>query len=205
MGRIKGIVSFRCSDIGFNDFPESFYDEAILYANRKVARKYSLINRWYAFTATAIDDNQKRVPITLRLHSFTAESLVMINGVEYTRADNLRLDSAENEYQLSYGVQDYLFNYTHRGEEDNIQIFYTADITVDDFDDESIMPVVNSRYDDEVIKYALIYIAEAGVAKFGGATRDKFLTIYKLNTQKREGTESGEKETWPTIKVFKVI
>ncbi len=222
MNRLMGIITYRCNDSGFNDFPESFYSEAMLFAQRKVARQYSLLNRHYTFNAKGSDLTK---PLDLKLHSFQAETMVLINGKEYRRGNNLRFEKDrdlqlnnlefgtntfseeinDKEYQLYFGTQNYLFNYYPRSEEDQIDLFYTADITIDDFDDESVTPIISSRYDEEVIKYSLLYVAEAGIGRFQGAKKEKYLSIYKLNSGKRDGTESGEKETFPTIQVFKVI
>ena len=203
MNKLIGILSVKCNDPGFNDFHEDEYLYSLVYSQRKVARKYSLLNRHYAFFVKG----DASVPVVLKLHSFTAEIMVKVNGVEYTRGDNQTLDpdNSIKQYQLYYGTHDYLFNYTGREDGDIIEIDYEADITDDDLDDESITPIVPAKYDDEIIKFALLYLSEAGIAKFRDAKREKYEMIYKLNQRKIEGTESGEKQTWPEIKAYKVI
>ena len=76
---------------------------------------------------------------------------------------------------------------------------------LDDFDDESITPIIPSQYDEEVIKYALLYIAEPAIAKFQGAKKEKYMTILQLNQNKTDLSQSGEKQTWPTLRMWKVI
>jgi hypothetical protein len=221
MNRIIGIMSYRCNDSSFNDFPPTFYDEALLFSQRKVARKYQLLNRVYSFVAKAIDKDYSKY-LELKIHSFTKETLVMINDQEYKRVDNLFLYKeevleinpglkesipviTEKNYELYFGTQNYLFNYSPRTEEDNVSLFYTADITVDDYDDESVLPIIPASYDEEVIKYGLLYICEPAIARFQGVKKEKYLSIYKLNSSKTEPYEFGEQETYPQLKIFKVI
>jgi hypothetical protein len=230
--RIIGIISYRCNDSSFIDFPQSFYEEAKLYASRKIARTFSLLSRHYTFTIDNPKDFDPNKIIQLKLHSFREEISVMINGKEYTRVDKVikpkehhevetslynwqehqyinepiqREHRGDNYYQLSYGIQNYEFNYTNRSEHDRIDLFYTADITIDDFDDESITPIIPKQYDEEVIKYALLYIAEPAIAKFQGPKKEKYLTILQLNQNKTDLSQTGERQTWPTLKVFRVI
>ena len=230
--RLIGIITYRCNDSDFLDFPETFYEEAKLYASRKVARVFSLLSRHYSFKVHNPKDFNPHKYIDLKLHSFRQEITIMINGKEYTRVDKInkqhehrdpetslydwqqhqyvdqplqQKEHEDNFYELRYGIQNYEFNYTNRSENDHIDLFYTADITIDDFDDESITPIIPSQYDEEVIKYALLYIAEPAVAKFQGVKKEKYMTILQLNQNKTDLSQSGEKQTWLTLKVFKVI
>lgn len=202
--RLIDILAYRCNDAYFDDFSQSVYEESMLFAARAVARKYSLLNRYYSFKANAKNESDKKAPLKLKIHSFSAETMVRVNEIEYSRTHDLRLDG-EKIYQLYYGTDCYLFNYSPRNTEDRIDLLYTADITVDDFDDESITPVIPQRYDEDLLKNALLYISELGIAKFREEKKAKYMSIYKLNSNKSTGTESGEKRTWPTLQVFKVI
>jgi hypothetical protein len=203
--RLKDIIAYRCNDTDYYDFPESVYNEGMLFSAREVARRHSILHRYYSFTITTNDPLEYQKPVPIRLHSFTAEELVRVNGIELTRSDNIRFHDNTNMYQLYYGVDGYLFNYTPRTPQDIIEIYYTADITVDDYDEESITPVIPQRYNEEIIRGALLYISELGIAKFKEAKNEKYMKIYKLNQNKRVGTETGEKKTWPTLKPFKII
>lgn len=200
-------MKYICNDPNYNEFPQSFHREALLYAKRKIARKYGLLARRYVFTCYAKDEAEKKNPVDLKIHSFDAESGIIINGNEYKRADNLRFvdDPALKQYQLYFGTQNYQFNYIPRSEADEVQLFYLADITVDDYDDESITPLVPEKYEDELLRKGLIYIAEAGISKFIGTISEKYLKIFRINSGKRVDTKLGEKQSWPDIKVFKVI
>jgi hypothetical protein len=206
MSRLTEIVAYRCNDSGYNDLPESAYNEAILFTSRKVARNFSLLNRHYSFNVKTPNEDDLVNPIELKLHSFGGETMVLVNNVEHKRTDNLRInDTEERLYQLYWGVQNYLFNYTFRTKDDRIDLFYTADITVDDYDDESITPIIPQRYDEEMIKFTILYLCEIAIARFTGAKKEKWITLFQFNKGKTEGTESGEVQTWPTLKVFKII
>lgn len=206
MSRLTEIVAYRCNDSGYNDLPESAYNEAVLFASRKVAREHSLLNRHYTFDVKTPDELDLIKPIELKLHSFSGETMVLVNNVEYKRSDNLRFnDTEEKLYQLYWGVRNYQFNYTTRTANDRVDLFYTADITVDDYDEESITPIIPQRYDEEMIKFTILYLCEIAIARFSAAKKDKWITIFQFNKGKTEGTESGEVQTWPTLKVFKII
>ena len=209
--RIIYRIARKCNDSAYSDFGMNEYAEELFEVKRKLARKYSILNRYYAFSVN-IDTEKNtledavKVPVRLNLQSFNGETIVRINGTEYKKAsDQLMLDCDNEEYVLFYDSQEYLFNYTRRTASDKVEIFYTSDITIDDYDDESILPVIPEVYEDELIKNTLISMCELGVSRFEGSKLKKYERLYKINVSKREEGKQGEAESWPELKVFKVI
>ena len=154
---LYNILAVRCSDTNYSDFLKSFHQEALKYANRKIARKYSLLTRYYSFKCIAENEQAALKPVKLKLHSFSEEIKILINDAEYDRGTSGKLDTEKNQYELYWGTDSYLFNYTNRSLEDVIQMTYMAEIGIDDFDDKSVTPIIPEKYDDEVLRYALIY------------------------------------------------
>ena len=95
---------------------EAIYKECILKAQRKVAKRYDLIQRMYPLTAVACEDNcddltgpEATEDIVLPMTNFMSEYEVLINEKPYTKVERITNQSVD-EYVLQRNENSILFN-----------------------------------------------------------------------------------------------
>lgn len=196
-------IALRCSDTKYVDFPKQIYERAILYAERKIAFKYRVLNRYFSFKASGTEE------VALTIPSFAGEYRVTVNGVEYETGDKHELEETETEYYLYFDSHAYKFNYTGRSEaEDDVVIYYNSDVNIEDYDLEETTPVLPKRYEEEVIAIAVSYIVKLALAKFTGMKLEKYLRIREEYNSYNEDKVDGRlvpEEKWTKLETFKFI
>lgn len=197
-------IALRCSDPFFKDNRQEIYEEALYAVDKKLARRYSILHRYYKFESTITQpaantdadyiDDRKKIDIELAINGFKNEYLVMINDQEYVKEPANFLKKLDDSYYYHlYHSQDTLkFNYTPRTASDVVYIFYLSDPDLRDFLDEDTRPVIPVKYEDERIELAMIEAAKIAYPKFDGDKADKYLKILKIHQDEGFKTELGE-------------
>jgi len=210
---LMGEIALRCNDINFKDFGKSTYERCFLRASRKVARRYELIQRIYEFDSEIPDysnlssDKQTEKlneEIIFNLSSFKAEYMVKVNNYEYTKVK--RIEVGGYQYVLYRDENKILFNYSPRSENDKIELRYTADINIDDYDIEDLEPVIPSQFNEELISFACVEIAKLGIIKYANSGEGKkYENILKLyGTDERElNKDLIKNESWIEMQIWK--
>jgi len=195
-------IALRCGDTEYRDFQKEVYERAILFANRQIAKKYDLLKRYMGFKSYGTEEQQ------LTILSFAGEYRVLINGSQYDRVNKHELDSTKNQYYLYYDSHSFLFNYTNALDGDNVVIYYTADIKIDDYDLEQTAPIIPGKYEDEQIAIAVSYLIRLAKAKFIGHKLEKYerlRTEYGRSREKEYDSQLAPTTKWAQIKPFKYI
>lgn len=204
-----GEVALKCGDPWFKDFPRNVYSQAVYRAERHIAKLYGVLDRKLTITNTAgtspIDieplnvNGIWRVVVTLSDETneeYTEVTLdkVLDNGDSATASTNYY-------YALIYNANQLTFYYTWPAVNDTIEIYYTSSIAGEDdyeeYDDEGnaqAIPVLPNKYFEEVIRQAIRYIAQIGIAKFDGAKAEKYGRILQIHTQRRDTVEERHLE-----------
>ena len=203
-------IALRCGDIDFKDFDYIIYENTLLKASRKTARKYELIQRVRDFeVAISIPegedednyvDKQIKIDVPLDLMSFKAEYKIIINNKEYTKVKVVEVN--QYQYVLYRNENQILFNYSPRTKSDNITMFYTADINVDDYDIEELQPVIPSQYEEELQDLATVTQAKLGASKFKGSEKGKgYYALIGLYGQNEDNYNRNLVKDTPWIQV----
>jgi len=215
-------VRLRCSDSFCDDFDEEIYEQAIFRAIKKVAREYDLLQRYIKFSNkiiinpaddTITEDELKLTDIDLPIKSFRDEYKVTIGSLNtdtsiydyylYTKVTDHQVELDQYEYHLYRGLNSWKFNYSPRGTDDEVIIFYIMDPELDDYEDKNTSPVLPGKYDEEVQKRAIIYMAKLGIAKYKEDKKKKYQSIYLLE-MKEKGDDKIEPHRAPiNIKPFR--
>lgn len=197
--KLIDLIADRCADSHHKDFQPDEYEEALYRADRKIARKYQILNRILKFNCKIVtppeqenNENyvgeQKNVDVELGLSTLHQEYKVLINQRPYFKGKQNALvsNASQNDsytYYLYYGHNSWLFNYNPRTEDDDIIIFYTSGASVDNFDADTNQPIIPDKFEDERIRYALIEMAHMGIAKFKEDKKVKYIDILRLNNR----------------------
>jgi hypothetical protein len=199
-------LALRCNDPFFKDNRQEIYEQALFYIDKRIARRYSILHRYFRFNAlitqpaanTDADyvDKQKKINMELSINGFKNEYLVMINDQEYVKepANFLRILDDSYYYHLYRGQHTIKFNFTPRTQDDDVIIYFLSDPDLLDYNDETTKPVIPAKYEDERIELAMIEVAKIAYPKFQGEKQEKYAKI--LNTYNDEGfkTELAERK-----------
>lgn len=209
---LLGEIALRCNDVAYKDFSKSIHERCFLRASRRVARRYHLIQRVYDFKIEIpnyenLDNDKKEERLgrnsILYLPSFTAEYMVKINDYEYSKVK--RINANNYEYVLYRDENKILFNYSPRSKSDKIEIRYTADINIEDYDVEEIQPIIPSQYNEELISLACVEVARLGIVKFKSSEEgNKYTKVLQLYSMDEEQLNKNliKNDDWVEIKTW---
>lgn len=198
-------VSLKCGDPFFRDFPKNIYSQAVYRSERSIAKDFGVLDR--IWTYTNVDGTS---PITISRLNFNGAWRLTITTSEdeeilYTQKqldevldnDDSPTASSNYYYAIIYNANATTLYYTHPAENDTITIYYTSSIageedyeTLDSDGNANVLPVLPNKYYEEIIRRAVRYIAQLGLAMFDaikGQKYEKILTIYT-----RQGDEQQE-------------
>jgi len=187
-------IADRCNDQYFKDFNPETYEECLYRADRTVARKYQVLTRMLKLNVKietppeSTNDadyvaNQKNVDVPLNIPSLHQEYKVLVNNYPFTKGKQNALVDDSSTYYLYYGHNAWLLNWNPRSEDDDIVIFYMSGATIETFDADTNRPIIPNKFEDERIRYALIEIANMGIAKYREERKEKYINILKLNNR----------------------
>jgi len=199
MKEIISEIALRCDDVGFNDFPLNIYERAYERATRVIAKKYSLFQRIESFTLSEYAQNLEEDCI-LELDDFNEEISVIVNDTVMDKVTN-RIELT-GQYYLHRIDDELKFNYAllEKALTDKITIIYTCLPTINYDEGEFYIP---HRYEEELIREIIIYMARVGVVKFkkeSSVKYQKLLQLYMRNdTYDKDAIENKE---WIAVKVW---
>jgi hypothetical protein len=188
--RLVDILMLKCDDNYNEDFDKDIYEECIFRALRKVARIYNVATYIFSFNniipippdaPSDYLEKEFQSDVNIPLKGFRGEISVTINDVRFTKAENNLIREGRFEYHLYRGTDGWKFNYSPRSQNDTVHIIHQVDIELSAFEDEQSMPVIPNKYEDEIIKFSLINVAEIGMARFKGDKFNKYKNIFGLN------------------------
>ena len=202
--------ALRADDSNFNDLTKNHYKKALLKAQRKVAKRYNLVQRLYTAGIKSIygkdyDSPNDTEDIKLPMTNFISEYEVTINERAYKKVDRLTAQS-EREYVLERNHNEILFNYWIRSKNDSLKIYFTSDINEEDFDVETEAPIIPSQYNEELMALALADIAKYGIIKYSGSDKEsKFVNLSRMYgfNEKNLDKELLKNDTWVNMEVYR--
>ena len=205
-------IARKCEDPYFNDFERSEYEEAIFFADKLLALRYKILHQCFNkefFITTPPGENETdylqkilNEAIALPIKNIDFVNDVIINSKQYSRELPAVVSQDGYQYSLETSSNELLFNYSPRANGDNVYIYYTSTIVLEDYDDYSA-PIIPARYEEERIKLATRNIAERGYAKFKEDKEKKYGKILSLNKDRGTKPELMEYTGPKRIKPFK--
>lgn len=195
--QFRFLVASRCEDQFMKDFQESEYNEACYYADRQVARKYNILYREF----NKVLEQDEANPIILIIPAFSAEYLVYVNGKELIKANPGKEDS--ESYSLHNSLDKLLFQYEGKKKDDQITIIYLANPSLEDYNDQDLVPVIPKKYEEEQLKYAIQFIAQKGIVKFKEDKEQKYRKLLQLFGDTQVKMEYTENVQFPIIRPFR--
>ena len=223
MAQITGILSndllsevaLRCGDPLFKDFKKNIYNQAVYRANRIISRKYQLLERRWLHTVTT-DEAVDATEIVIPQLNFDAEYKFIVtptdgSAVDFNKVNNeLSGDINDYQYYIRYYVNQYVLNYQPKVEGDIINLYYIAGISgVEDYEEldaegnTNIIPVLPQKYDEEVIRQSVIYMAHIGIASFDAEKSVKYKTLLQINSKQDFDPTLAKNSQWVTVKPYK--
>lgn len=165
-------IALKCGDPEFNDFNRNLYSQSVLRSQRTVAAKYDILERRVDIKIAEGDPEWVTIPVK----NFKVETKFLVNDIEYKK--NTELEK-ENSYMVRFSdSQEWSFNYTEKTAGDVVSIRYTSlGETSDELDGTPILP---DKYYEELIRGAIVYMAEIGKAKFKGEKKVKYDELYQM-------------------------
>lgn len=208
-----GEIALRCNDISFKDFSKTVYEKCFLRSTRKVARRYGLIQRISEFNSIILNydnlnEDEKTTKLSeniiLSLPSFKSEYMVKVNNYEYTKV--IRININKYEYVLYRDENKIWFNYSPRTSNDIIELRYTSDINIEDYDIEEIQPIIPSEYNEELISLACVEIAKLGIVKYNesveGGKYSNILRLYAID-ERDLNKNLIKNDAWIEMKIWR--
>lgn len=193
-------VSMRCGDSQYKDFSRSIYAQAIFDAQRYVIKKYTLLERTLEFIVREEETGEIQIGAT----NFKAESLFLVNGVEYNKRRKERLEEVldKTTYYVRYDdTFGFVFDYYNKKAGDNVVIYYVSHGPISEESDGNL--IVPDVYYDELIRASIINVAKIGIATFRAEAKDKYKDLYRLYAKGEEDATLQKDRDWIQIKPFK--
>ena len=112
-------------------------------------------------------------------------------------------------YALIYNANQFTLYYTGAEANDEITIYYTSSIAgetdYEPYDLEgnaNAVPVLPNKYFEEVVRRAVRYMAQLGIATFDGQKSDKYAKVLRMHTHRTdEIDEVGLQKSRPFIEI----
>ena len=219
-------VALKCGDAFFRDFPKNIYSQAVFRAERAVAKRYGIMDRIWTYTNTAGSDEVDITPLNFngewrvtvtRTDTDAVTGLVTTYDLEYIKVpyekvenpDDL-VDTPDYRYSINYIGNRYVIRYSDPAALDVLTIYYTSGIAgeedyeyFDENGDANLIPVIPNKYYEEVMRRAILYICDLGIAKFDQLKAQRYVRLMKRYTIPQEDLlpERGLEKDRPFIQV----
>jgi len=219
-------IALRCADIQYKDFNYNIYEQALLRADREVAKKYQVITKYYQ------KDIAEETETILNLPNFKAEYLVtcgeqtlrkVTHKIENLMENCYYLERLEDELKFAYKktnlfnnleleenfneLQDALLttvNTTDTPSTNVITILYTVIPDKESYATNDY--ILDNIYDEERISFALKYIANLGIITFAGDKKQKYMDLLKLVSTLNDYDKRVIKDNaWVVMRPFNYI
>jgi len=192
-------LAFRCGDTNFEDFTKSIYGQAVFDAQRKIIKKFNILERYIDYKVT-LEEIDSDYDIPLYLNNFKAETRFIVNNIEYNQTERDRLESKTYYIRFNDEQSGWFFNYYGKSSEDIIRIYYISYGPISEESDGT--PVIPDIYYDELIRRAIIEIAKYGVITFKEGKKEKYMDLLRLYSDDRETAMLEPNTDWVRIKPF---
>lgn len=207
-------IALKCGDIYFKDFPKNIYIQGLFRAQRSIAKELKILDRVWQYTNTTgtspiditplnFDGGAWRITVTPDDGDELVYKKVQVDEV-------LNENNSDQAYcALMYNVNRWTLYYVGAAADDVISIYHTASISseedyelTDPEGNAQLIPAIPNKYDEEVIRRTVRYIAQLGIANFAADKRDKYLRVLQVYTRKDdENRELHLDKTRPFIKI----
>lgn len=193
------VIALKCGDVNFEDFTKLIYGQGIYEAQRKIAIKYRILERFVDIVIAETDPAE----IPLYLNNFKAETRFIVNDIQFFKTQKDKLES--QKYYLYFNEEgQWVFNYKGRALNDKIRIYYISHGPISEESDGN--PVIPDIYYDELIRLSVLKMCEYGIARFDAKKKEKYYDIFRLHSRqddKREDSGLLRKNTeWITMKLM---
>ena len=214
-------IALRLADIQYKDFHKNIYEQALLRADREVAKKYQVINKIYQ------SEIETETEVILNLPNFKAEYFVsceeqtlrkVTHKIENLMENCYYLEMLDGSLRFAYKktnlfatteeefneLQDVLLTTTNETEStstNKITILYTIIpdkelYTTNDY-------IISDIYDEERIIFSMRYLCQIGIATYNGDKKQKYFDILKMISDNNDFDKKLVKDNaWITIKPF---
>jgi len=199
-------VALKCGDPFFEDFPKNVYSQSVYRAKRGIAKQYKILDRFWSSTNingdSEIDINPLNFHGSIRM-TIQREGSTSLIPYEISEYENIKdnTDTSVSIYAIIYNVNRYILTYTNPAINDIVTLYYVASIAgEEDFEpydgngNPQDIPLLPNKYAEEIIRRAVIYIAELGLAKFEGLKKRKYTTVYQLHSRREDKKEERHLE-----------
>ncbi len=217
-------IALRCADVQYKDFDYNIYEQALLRADREVAKKYQVLTKYYQ------EDIAEETETILNLPNFKAEYLVtcgeqtlrkVTHKIENLMENCYYLEVMDGELKFAYKLTNLIHNSEEEFNELNdvllntvsptqttsnneITILYTIIPDLEAYNGEDYL--IDNKYDEERINFALVYLAKIGIIKFIGDKKQKYSDLLKLVMRSDDYDKRVIKDnTWVSIRPFNYI
>lgn len=207
-------IALKCGDIYIKDFPKTVYAQALYRSQREIAKEFKILDRIWQYTNTSGANPIEITPLNFE-GGISRITITPLDGNELIYKV-VQLDEVldENNIQeaycaLIYNTNKWTLYYNSAAENDVISIYYTASIVgEEDYEDTDsdgnvqLIPMLPDKYDEEIIRRSVRYIAKLGIANFAADKRDKYTKILQVYTRRDdENKEMHLDRSRPFIKI----
>lgn len=206
-------VALKCGDPFFKDFPKNIYSQGVYRAERSIAKEFGIMERIWTYTNTAGTSPIEIVP--LNFNAAWKVDITVEDGdpVEYS---NVKLEdvlesttTSDTMYHVLYNANEHMLYYTNPAENDTITLYYTSSIAGEEdyepYDSEGnaiAVPILPNKYFEEIVRRAVRYIAQLGIATFEADKAAKYTRVLQLYTQRSDQvTEKNLEKSRPFIEI----
>lgn len=211
---LRNEVALRCGDVMYHEFDKDIYSRALLRANRMIARKYKIITRFAEFVNTipipnnlseseeqTYLDSKYNEDVLFHFPSFVTEHRFVVNGREYFKVDKVEANSYQ--YRFYYDQNNWYYNYSPRSKSDKIQIEYSSDINIEDYEIEELEPIIPTQYNEEIIALTVVEMSKIGIAKYHDSKLgEKYAALFKIYSKDPRDRDPNliKNNTWVQMK-----
>jgi len=198
-------VALKCGDPFFKDFPRNIYSQGVYRAQRSIAKRFGVLDRVWSYTNTPGTSPIEIVPLNFNGDWKLDVTVVDGDPVEYTKVKLEEVLESDNTsdvlYHVFFNANKYYIYYTNPAVDDVITLYYTSLIAgeedyepYDSEGNEIAVPVLPNKYFEEVVRQAVRYIAQLGVATFEADKAQKYTRILQLYTQREDQVQERHLE-----------
>ena len=210
-------IALKCGDPFFKDFPKNVYGQSAYRAMRIIAKEYNILNRLWSYTTT--ESNEEFIIEPSNFNGAWRVTVTPSGGIEQEYMERSfdevkdNTDSTVYFYCIYHSAGTNRLFYTNGNANDTIRIYYTSSIAgtadyegVDDDGNVYDIPYLPDKYYDEILRRAVIWICQLGVATFDDRKKQKYIDLLKIYQKREDILPERNLELnrpWITIKPFK--
>lgn len=185
-------VAYLVSDTQYEDFRKSDYADAVYHAELSIAREYRLLERIVKYRISNEDTVILTVPIDKILTVYFNESELKRSYSDILNENEFRLIVSDGQFSIVLwqkltGI---------------LKVHYISSGTLaDNYDGSPILPAV---YNNEIIRRAIIQLAQIGIGKFTGEKLNKYRNLLQVYYNRNWQPELTTSDEWIQIKPYRI-